>query len=111
MSGLGEVELALKSFQIGLHLNPAEEELRNEDLDWARHLLSQVDNRNQYRYHVIKIFYCDSVHGPVGQTIFRILFVLFIFSLKIIPVPFRTGTYKNGSILGFGNLRGAFMRP
>ena len=42
LPGLGEVGLALKSFQVGLHLNPADEELRHEDLDWARHLLNQV---------------------------------------------------------------------
>ena len=37
--GLGEVGLAVKSFQRALHLNPADQELRKEDLDWALSLL------------------------------------------------------------------------
>ncbi len=40
--GVGEVGLALRSFQVGVHLNPADQELRLEDLDWARHLIQQV---------------------------------------------------------------------
>jgi hypothetical protein len=39
---VGEVGLALRSFQVGVHLNPADQELRLEDLDWARHLIQQV---------------------------------------------------------------------
>ena len=37
--GLGEVGLAVKSFERAVHLNPADEELRRDDLDWAVSLL------------------------------------------------------------------------
>lgn len=33
--GLGEINLAQRSFQIALHLNPADEELRKNDLRWV----------------------------------------------------------------------------
>jgi len=33
--GLGEIKLAKRSFQIALHLNPADEELRKNDLRWV----------------------------------------------------------------------------
>merc|ERR1719508_721117 len=33
--GLGEIKLARRSFQIALHLNPADEELRKNDLRWV----------------------------------------------------------------------------
>ncbi|XP_053304077.1 tetratricopeptide repeat protein 33 [Spea bombifrons] len=39
--GLGEITMAIRSFQIGLHLCPANTELREEDLTWARKLLKQ----------------------------------------------------------------------
>lgn len=32
---------ALRSFCVALHLNPADEELRSEDLDWTFNLLQQ----------------------------------------------------------------------
>lgn len=38
---LGEVRSALRSFCVALHLNPADEELRSEDLDWTFNLLQQ----------------------------------------------------------------------
>ena len=34
-----EVGLAVKSFQRALHLNPADQELRRDDLEWAVSLL------------------------------------------------------------------------
>ena len=39
--GVGEVRLALRSFQYAVHLNPADRELRTEDLAWAHQLLGQ----------------------------------------------------------------------
>ena len=39
--GLGEVAMAVKSFERALHLNPDNEELRREDLEWAVTLLRQ----------------------------------------------------------------------
>ncbi|XP_063817370.1 tetratricopeptide repeat protein 33 [Pseudophryne corroboree] len=39
--GLGEIALAIRSFQIGLHICPANTELWQEDLNWARQLLQQ----------------------------------------------------------------------
>ena len=39
--GVGEVRLALRSFQYAVHLNPADRELRTEDLAWAHRLLGQ----------------------------------------------------------------------
>jgi len=41
--GIGEVKLALRSFQVAVHLNPAEKELRNDDLDWAVGLLRKKE--------------------------------------------------------------------
>ena len=43
--GLGEVELAVKSFQKAVHLNPDDEELRKDDLEWALGLLKQRDEK------------------------------------------------------------------
>ena len=37
--GIGEVKLALRNFQVAVHLNPADEELRKDDLEWAVDLL------------------------------------------------------------------------
>ena len=39
--GLGEVAMAVRSFQVALHLRPDNEELRREDLQWAVGLLRQ----------------------------------------------------------------------
>eukprot|EP00092_Neocalanus_flemingeri_P038131 GFUD01041503.1.p1 GENE.GFUD01041503.1~~GFUD01041503.1.p1 ORF type:complete len:201 (-),score=70.43 GFUD01041503.1:266-868(-) len=39
--GIGEVKLALRSFQVACHINPAEEELRKDDLEWAADLLRE----------------------------------------------------------------------
>ena len=39
--GLGEVAMAVRSFERALHLNPGNEELRREDLEWAVSLLRQ----------------------------------------------------------------------
>ena len=39
--GLGEVAMAVRSFEKALHLNPDNEELRSEDLQWAVSLLRQ----------------------------------------------------------------------
>ncbi|KAM9331010.1 tetratricopeptide repeat protein 33 [Gastrophryne carolinensis] len=39
--GLGEITMAIRSFQIGLHLCPSNRELWEEDLKWAQHLLQQ----------------------------------------------------------------------
>ena len=39
--GLGEVAMAVRSFETALHLNPDNEELRKEDLEWAVGLLRQ----------------------------------------------------------------------
>ncbi|XP_068106973.1 tetratricopeptide repeat protein 33 [Hyperolius riggenbachi] len=39
--GLGEIAMAIRSFQIGLHLCPSHPELWEEDLNWARQLLQQ----------------------------------------------------------------------
>uniref|UniRef100_A0AAZ3R8J0 Tetratricopeptide repeat protein 33 n=1 Tax=Oncorhynchus tshawytscha TaxID=74940 RepID=A0AAZ3R8J0_ONCTS len=38
---LGEVDLAVRSFQVAVHLCPSERPLRSEDLVWARQLLQQ----------------------------------------------------------------------
>ncbi|XP_076844390.1 tetratricopeptide repeat protein 33 isoform X4 [Brachyhypopomus gauderio] len=38
---LGEVELAVRSFQVAVHLNPVERPLWEEDLNWALHLHHQ----------------------------------------------------------------------
>ena len=43
--GLGEVDLAVKSFQKAVHLNPDDEELRKDDLEWALGLLKQRDEK------------------------------------------------------------------
>ena len=43
--GLGEVDLAVKSFQKAVHLNPDDEELRKDDLDWALGLLKKKDEK------------------------------------------------------------------
>ena len=43
--GLGEVQLAVKSFQKAVHLNPADQELRKNDLEWAMDLLNQKDKK------------------------------------------------------------------
>lgn len=43
--GLGEVELAVKSFQKAVHLNPGDEELRKDDLEWALSILKQRDEK------------------------------------------------------------------
>ena len=49
--GLGEVELAVKSFQKAVHLNPSDEELRRDDLEWALSVLKQRDEKmNQFTY-------------------------------------------------------------
>ena len=45
--GLGEVELAVKSFQRAVHLNPEDEELRREDLEWAVGLLRHSEQMKQ----------------------------------------------------------------
>ena len=39
--GIGEVKLAMRSFQMALHLNPVDEELRKDDLEWAVGLLRE----------------------------------------------------------------------
>jgi len=39
--GLGEVGMAVTSFEKALHLNPGDQELRRDDLDWAVSLLRQ----------------------------------------------------------------------
>ena len=39
--GIGEVKLALRSFQVALHLNPDDDELRRDDLGWASNLLRE----------------------------------------------------------------------
>ncbi|XP_071991568.1 tetratricopeptide repeat protein 33 isoform X2 [Engystomops pustulosus] len=39
--GLGEISMAVRSFQIGIHLCPSNTELWEEDLNWARKLLQQ----------------------------------------------------------------------
>ncbi|KAE8636428.1 hypothetical protein XENTR_v10002988 [Xenopus tropicalis] len=39
--GLGEITMAIRSFQIGLHICPANTELWEQDLNWARQLLQQ----------------------------------------------------------------------
>ncbi|XP_048359825.1 LOW QUALITY PROTEIN: tetratricopeptide repeat protein 33 [Sphaerodactylus townsendi] len=39
--GLGEITLAIRSFQIALHIYPVNPELWNEDLSWARQLHKQ----------------------------------------------------------------------
>merc|ERR1712133_141581 len=41
--GLGEVQLAVKSFQKAVHLNPDDQDLRKNDLEWALDLLKQRD--------------------------------------------------------------------
>ena len=43
--GLGEVQLAVKSFQKAVHLNPADQDLRKNDLEWAMDLLNQKDKK------------------------------------------------------------------
>jgi len=43
--GLGEVEFAVKSFQKAVHLNPDDEELRKDDLEWALSILKQKDEK------------------------------------------------------------------
>ena len=43
--GLGEVELAVKSFQKAVHLNPSDGELRRDDLEWALSVLKQRDEK------------------------------------------------------------------
>ena len=45
--GLGEVELAVKSFQKAVHLNPEDEELRREDLEWAVGLLKHSEQMKE----------------------------------------------------------------
>ena len=44
--GLGEVKLGLRSFQIALHLNPEDKELREDDLQWAFHILNEKEKRD-----------------------------------------------------------------
>ncbi|KAG9468190.1 hypothetical protein GDO78_023306 [Eleutherodactylus coqui] len=39
--GLGEIAMAVRSFQIGIHICPSNKELWEEDLTWARRLLQQ----------------------------------------------------------------------
>lgn len=39
--GLGEIAMAIRSFQIGIHICPSNRELWEEDLNWARKLLQQ----------------------------------------------------------------------
>ncbi|XP_070599509.1 tetratricopeptide repeat protein 33 [Erythrolamprus reginae] len=39
--GLGEITLAIRSFQVALHIYPLSSELWNEDLSWARKLQQQ----------------------------------------------------------------------
>ncbi|XP_069820868.1 tetratricopeptide repeat protein 33 [Dendropsophus ebraccatus] len=39
--GLGEIAMAIRSFQIGIHICPSNMELWEEDLSWARKLLHQ----------------------------------------------------------------------
>uniref|UniRef100_A0A8C5LQL9 Tetratricopeptide repeat domain 33 n=1 Tax=Leptobrachium leishanense TaxID=445787 RepID=A0A8C5LQL9_9ANUR len=39
--GLGEITMAIRSFQVGLHLCPTNSELREEDLTWALRLFQQ----------------------------------------------------------------------
>ncbi|ETE70227.1 Tetratricopeptide repeat protein 33 [Ophiophagus hannah] len=39
--GLGEITLAIRSFQVALHIYPLNSELWNEDLSWARKLQQQ----------------------------------------------------------------------
>ena len=39
--GIGEVNLALRSFKIALHLYPEDHELRKDDLEWALSILNQ----------------------------------------------------------------------
>ena len=41
--GVGEVKLALKNFQVAVHLNPEDEELRKDDLGWAVNLLKEKE--------------------------------------------------------------------
>ena len=43
--GLGEVQLAVKSFQKAVHLNPDDQDLRKNDLEWAMDLLNQKDRK------------------------------------------------------------------
>jgi len=43
--GLGEVQLAVKSFQKAVHLNPDDQDLRKNDLEWAMDLLNQKDKK------------------------------------------------------------------
>jgi len=45
--GLGEVKLGLRSFQIALHLNPDDKELREDDLQWAFHILNEKAKRDE----------------------------------------------------------------
>lgn len=47
--GLGEVKLAIRSFQISFHLNPAEQEIWTEDIVWAQYLLDQADKVSKAR--------------------------------------------------------------
>ena len=43
--GLGEVELAVKSFQKAVHLNPDDQDLRKDDLEWALSILKKRDEK------------------------------------------------------------------
>jgi len=45
--GLGEVELAVRSFASAVHLNPGDMELRKDDLEWALDLLKQKRQNNE----------------------------------------------------------------
>ena len=43
--GLGEVQLAVRSFQKAVHLNPDDQDLWKNDLEWAMDLLNQKDKK------------------------------------------------------------------
>jgi len=71
--GLGEVKLAVRSFSVALHLNPADEELRQEDLSWAvklkeeyRKLASSEETLDTVRDNsalIARLGDCDSEDG------------------------------------------------
>uniref|UniRef100_H2ZVK1 Tetratricopeptide repeat domain 33 n=2 Tax=Latimeria chalumnae TaxID=7897 RepID=H2ZVK1_LATCH len=52
--GLGEITMAVRSFQIAVHICPSDPLLWNEDLAWARQLYEQQRNAEKARNSEVK---------------------------------------------------------
>lgn len=71
-SGLGEVELAQKSFSRAVHLDPSTPEV-TDDLDWSRKLLAQLREEKLRKGNNIRMKFSDT-KGKLLQYSFALKF-------------------------------------